>query len=161
MSLNNQLHLLIHTLLYGIFLGLCFDTFNLVLGHFAKKTCHNILFILYWVIQLPLAILFFHRVNRGEFQSYLLVFALLGGGLYFKIFQKAYMKELKMLLKMCRHLLIGIRKVLNVLIFTPIAFIFKVIFDIIVIPKKIFRKKRSDEDEARHWQDGEVQGDSK
>ena len=143
MSLNIQFHLLIHTILYGIFLGLCFDTFDTFSQRVKKKICRDIIIILYWAIQLPLVVLFFHRVNQGEFQSYLLIFVLLGGLVYYKIFRKKYAKDLKTLIKVCRNVYMGIKKVLNLLIFKPIVFIFRVIFDIIVLPKKIFQKKRS------------------
>jgi len=108
-------------------------------------------------MQLPLAVLFFHRVNHGEFQSYLLIFVLLGGLMYFKFFQKMYTKDLKTLIKICSKVLKWIKKVLNLLIFKPIAFIFNAIFDIIVLSKKFFRKKRFADDEKESRQDGEFQ----
>jgi len=157
MSLDIQFHLLIHTILYGSFLGLSFDTTALIIGRVKKKLIRDLFIILYWTMQLPLAVLFFHRVNQGEFQSYLLIFVLLGGGIYFKFFQKKYIQEFKILLKMCHGVYKGIKKVLNVLIFTPIVFIFRFVFDIMNIPRKIFRKKRFDEDEVRIEQNGEVQ----
>ena len=161
MSLSIQFHLLIHTILYGVFLGLCLDTFNLFLQKMAKKIYREMLIILYWTAQLPLAVLYFHRVNSGEFQSFLLIFVLLGGGLYYKLLQKKYIKELKMFLNVCRQLYRWLKKLLNVLIFTPLAFIFGRIFDIMVLPKKFFRKKRFDDDEERLETDGEISGYSK
>jgi len=122
-----------------------------------KKICRDILIILYWAMQLPLAVFFFHRVNRGEFQSYLLIFVLLGGLIYFKIFKKKYTEDLKTFVKVCHQVYKWIKKVLNVLIFKPIAFIFRIIFDIIVLPKRFFGKKRSDVDKEGLKQDGEIQ----
>ena len=159
MSLTVQFYLLTHTILYGIFVGLCFDTFDMVIERVKKKICRNALIILYWSIQLPLAILFFHRINRGEFQSYLLLFVLLGGLIYFKLFKKKYMKELKTLIKVCHKVCKWIKNVINILIFKPILFIFKLIFDIIVLPKKFFGKRQQDQSQKRDLQDGEVQGD--
>ena len=159
MSLNIQFYLLIHTILYGIFLGLCFDTLDMFSQRVKKRICRDILIILYWAMQLPLVVLFFHRVNRGEFQSYLLIFVLLGGLIYFKIFQKKYAEDLKTLIKVCQNVYMWIKKVLNLLIFKPIVFIFRVIFDIIVLPKKFFRKKRSADNKKGSAQDGEIQSD--
>ena len=156
MSLNVQFYLLIHTILYGIFLGLCFDTFDIFSQRVKRKISRDILIILYWGGQLPLAVLFFHRVNRGEFQSYLLVFVLLGGLIYFKILKKKYLENLKTLLEICYQVYNWIKKVLNVLIFKPIVFIFKIIFDIIVVPKRFLEKKWFKADEKRQRQDGEV-----
>jgi len=158
MSLNIQFYLLIHTILYGIFLGLSFDTLNMLVTRVKKQFCRDALIILYWTMQIPLTLLFFHYVNRGEFQSYILIFVLLGGLLYFKILRKKYIKDLKTLTEVCYQMYKCIKKILNILIFKPIAFIFKLIFDIIVIPKKFFRKKRSDEDRERFEQGAEVQG---
>jgi len=156
MSLDIQFYLLIHTILYGIFLGLSFDTTNLIIQYLKNKIIRDLLIILYWAAQLPLAVLFFHRVNQGKFQSYLLIFVLIGGGIYFKFFQKKYLEEFKILLKICHRLYIGTKKVLNVLIFVPIGFIFQIVFDIIDKPRKIF-KKRFGKNKARSEQDGEVQ----
>jgi len=157
MSLNIQIHLLIHTILYGIFLGLCFDTLDEFSQRVKKKICRDAIIVLYWAMQLPLVVLFFHRVNRGEFQSYLLIFVLLGGLIYFKVFHKMYIKDLKTLIKICHEIYKWIKKLLNLLIFKPIAFIFSVIFDIIVLPKKIFRKIRSTDAKGAYAQDGETQ----
>ena len=158
MSLNIQIYLLIHTILYGVFLGLCFDTLELLGARVKKKLCQDFLIILYWAMQIPLTVLFFHHVNRGEFQSYLFIFVLLGGLGYFKFFRNKYLKDLKTLLEVCFQMYKCIKKVLNVLIFKPIVFIFKIIFDIMVIPKKIFRKKQSDESKKGFKQGVKVQG---
>jgi len=157
MSLNIQVYLLIHTILYGVFLGLCFDTLDMYIQRVKKRICRDIIIILFWTVQLPLAVLFFHRVNQGEFQSYLLIFVLLGGLIYFKIFKKKYAEDLKVLIKICSKVFKWIKKVLNLLIFKPIAFIFSAIFDIIVLSKKFFRKKRLADDEKEPRQDGEFQ----
>ena len=160
MSLNIQFHLLIYTILYGIFLGLCFDTLDMFSQHVKKRICRDIIIILYWAMQLPLVVLFFHRVNHGEIQSYLLIFVLLGGLTYFKVFQKKYTKDLKTLMNVSYKVYMWIKKVLNLLIFKPIAFIFRVIFDIIVLPKRFFRKKLVAMIKRRSAQDGEIQGNS-
>jgi spore cortex biosynthesis protein YabQ len=157
MSLDRQFYLFIHTILYGVFLGLSFDTFELFCQWVKKKIIRDILIILFWAMQLPLAVLLFHRVNRGEFQSYLLIFVLLGGWIYFKILKKKYIQDLKTLIQVCHQVYKWIKKVLNVLFFKPIAFIFRIVFDIINIPKKFFRKKRSGKDKERLQQDGAIE----
>jgi len=156
MSLNIQFYLLIHTILYGIFLGLCFDTLDTCVQQIKRKIYRDVVIMVYWTVQLPFAVLFFHRVNRGEFQSYLLIFVLLGGLIYFKVFRKKYLEELKTLIKVCLQVYKWIKKVVNVSILVPILFIFRVISDIIGLPKKFFRKKRSDKDKEWPQQDGEV-----
>ena len=157
MSLTVQFYLLTHTILYGIFVGLCFDTFDMFIRQLKQRICRHALIILYWSIQLPLAILFFHRINRGEFQSYLLFFVLLGGLIYFKLFKKKYMKELKTLIEMCYKVCKCIKNVLNILIFKPILFIFRLIFDIMVLPKKFFGNRQQDKSQERDLQNGEIQ----
>jgi len=142
MSLSNQFYLLIHTFLYGAFIGLSFDTVGLLIQHLTSKIFCIFLLIFYWTLQLPLAVLFFHRVNQGEFQSYLLIFVLLGACLYFKFFREKYLLELKMLLKVCHQVYIGLKKVLNVLISKPILFIFRRVFDIMVIPSKFLKREK-------------------
>jgi len=141
MSLNVQFYLLIHTILYGIFLGICFDTLETVSTLINKKIYRSGLLILHWVVQIPTIIIFFHRVNHGVLQSYLIVFIFLGSWLYFKTCRQQYTKNLKTLLKVGDQTHKTIKKVLNILIFKPIVFIFARIFDIMTIPKKFFRKK--------------------
>ena len=149
MNLNIQFYLLIHTILYGMFLGLGFDSVEIMILRMRKGFCRDALIFSYWIIQLPFAVLFFHRVNRGEFQSYLLIFVLFGGFIYFRILRKKYLKSFRRLIKECYQVYKWIKKVLNMLIFMPVVFIFRVISDIMVLPKIIFRKKRPDEDKER------------
>ena len=145
MSLNSQFYLLIHTILYGVFLGVMLDTLHLVLTRFKKKVIHDGLIIIYWALQVPLAVLFFHRINQGEFQSYLLIFVLLGGFIYFKVLRLGYLKRMRELKEMCGQVYKFIKKVLNVIFFKPLAFIFKLISAIIVLPRRLFRRRRTDD----------------
>ena len=145
MSLNSQINLLIHTILYGIFLGLMFDTLSMAVTRLKKKFISDILIVIYWAMQIPLAVLYYHRINQGEFQSYLLIFVLLGGLVYFKILRLNYLERLRELKEVCCQIYKFVKKLLNVIFFKPLAFIFKLISAIIVIPKKFFRKKRPDD----------------
>jgi len=167
MSLNIQFYLLIHTILYGAFIGLTFDTLNLAVKKVKRRLGRDFLIVLYWILQLPIAVLFFHRVNKGEFQSFLIIFVLLGGLLYFKIFQTKYVQDLKKLTEICFQVSRWVKKILNVVFFKPILFIFRLIFDIIRLPKnllkkvfkKFFRKKRSDaEDDEGNMHDDGIEG---
>ena len=157
MSLNIQFNLLIHTILYGVFLGVMLDTADWFICLIKKKFYGQLLIILFWLSQLPLGILFFHQINQGKFQSYLLLFVLLGSWLYFKFFQKNYLDALKMLVKSCFQVYKWLEKALKILIFAPMVFIFKVISDIIVIPRSIFRRKQARMSKERSKQDGEIQ----
>lgn len=157
MSLNNQFYLLIHTILYGIFLGLMFDTLSMLLVRFKKKIIRDILVVIYWALQIPLAVLYFHRINQGEFQSYLLIFVLLGGLVYFKTLRHDYLERLCEFKEVCGQIYKFVKKLLNVIFFRPLAFIFKFISAIIVIPRKFFRKKRTDDCDKELGQDEELQ----
>jgi len=154
MSLNVQFHLLIHTILYGVFLGLSFDTLNLGLQRIKKRIFSDLLIVLYWGAQLPLVVWFFHQVNHGQFQTYLVIFVLIGGWLYYKLLQKKYHQDLKILLKHLKVGYKGVKKAINVLILSPLLFIFRIVFDIMVLPKRFFvriwPKKAVDEDEKEH-----------
>ena len=146
MSLNSQFYLLIHTILYGIFLGLMFDTLSLLLMRVKKRVIRDVLIVIYWALQIPLAVLYFHRINQGEFQSYLVIFVLLGGWIYFKTLHHNYLERLREFKEVCNKIYKLIKKLLNVIFFKPLVFIFKFISAIIAIPRKLFRKKRTDDD---------------
>jgi len=156
MSLNVQFYLLIHTILAGIFLGLTFDTLGMVIGRIKKRLLSDFLIVLYWIIQLPFMVWYFHRVNHGKFQSYLVIFLLLGGLIYYKALRQNYQQNLKMMIKNGKNLYRAIKKAVNVLIFAPLLFIFRIVFDIIMLPKHIFiriwPKKVIDDDEEEHEQ---------
>lgn len=137
MSLNVQFYLLVHTILYGIFLGLTFDSLNLIILQIKKKYLADGLTILFWICQLLLAIWYFHRINHGKFQTYLLIFVLFGGLIYYKLLQKKYQQDVKILLKHVKLMLKVIKKAINVLFLLPLLFIFKTGFDIMVLPKRI------------------------
>lgn len=157
MSLNTQFYLLIHTILYGVFIGLTFDTTSQFVQKVKRKITVDLIIILYWVLQLPIAIWYFHQVNNGKFQSYLIIFVFVGGVLYIKLIRKNYLKNLKILLKNVKVIVKWAKKALNLLILTPLLFIFRIIFDIIVLPKKIllcFIKKTDDEEDEKEFESG-------
>lgn len=145
MSLTRQFYLLIHTILYGLFLGLTFDPLSMGVRRFKKKFIRSFLMVMYWVLQVPLAVLYFHRMNQGEFQGYLLIFTLLGGVVYFKLVRPDYLKRLRELKDVYCQMDKFVKKLLNILFFKPAVFLFKFISAIIVIPRKFFRKKRMDD----------------
>lgn len=141
MSLNSQFYLLIHTILYGMFLGLMFDNLSMVVTRLKKKILRDFLMLIYWALQLPLAVVYFHHVNLGQFQSYLVVFVLLGGWVYFKILSHNYAVRLHEFKEPCFLIFKFIKKSLNLIFFKPLVFIFKSISAIMIIPRKLFRKK--------------------
>jgi len=159
MSLNIQFITLINTIILGIFFGFTLET----LAHFTSKMKHkfsrDLLFVLFWTVQIPITILFFHRINQGQFQSYLLIFVLFGGLIYSKLLRTRYLADLKIVHEVSHQLLKWIKKLINVLILTPLHFIFSVIHDIIVLPKRFYvrflRKKRNDDE----TDDEELDGD--
>ena len=160
MILNNQFYLFIHTVLYGIFLGLLFDTLSIVLKRVNQKFIRDLLMVIYWVLQIPFAFAFFHQISQGELQSYLVVFLLLGGLIYFKGLRYDYVLRLREFKVVCHQIDKFIKKVLNVLIFRPLAFIFKLISAIIVIPKRFFKKIRTNSDN-KELKDEEIQSNEK
>ncbi|MCL2560539.1 MAG: hypothetical protein FWE07_08640 [Turicibacter sp.] len=145
MSLNDQFYLLIHTVLYGFFLGLLFDSLNLAITRFKKRVLRDISMVVFWVLQFPFAILYFHRISQGNFQSYLIIFVLLGGWLYFKTLSAVYFSQLRELKKRFMHVYRFIEKLINVLIFKPLLFIFKFFSAIILLPRILFKKQESDD----------------
>jgi len=139
MRLDEQFYLLIHTLLFGVFLGIALDTVSHFLQKIKRRGLLSGVLVLFWTLQIPLAVLFFHRVNQGRFQSYLLVFVIIGGLFYFKVLQKKYLKDLKILLSNCHQCIKWLKKIINTVIFLPMGFIFAFISDIIMLPKKFLR----------------------
>jgi len=161
MSLGSQFYLLIHTILYGIFLGLIFDTLSLALMRFKKRFNRGFLIIIFWALQVPLAVLYFHRINQGKFQSYLVIFILLGGWAYFKILRRDYLERLREFKEVWDHIYKFIKKLLNVTLFQPAVFIFRFVSAIIALPRKFFRKKRTDDCDEELDVHGEFQSNQK
>lgn len=161
MSLNSQFYLLIHTILYGIFLGLMFDSLSMVVIRLKNKIMRDILMVIYWALHVPLAVLFFHRVNQGQFQSYLVIFVLLGGWVYFKLVRQNYLERLREFKAASVEIYKIVKKLLNIIFFKPLVFIFKLISAIIVVPNKFFRKKRTDDCDKELGMHEEFQSNNK
>lgn len=161
MSLNSQFYLLIHTILYGMFLGLMFDTLSMVVIRLKKKIISDILIVIYWALQIPLAVLYFHRINQGQFQSYLVIFVLLGGWVYFKFLRRNHLERLREFKAACLQTYKFLKKLLNIIFFKPLAFIFMFISAIIVMPRKFFRKKRTDDRDEELGMHEEIQSNQK
>lgn len=123
-NLSGQFYLLIHTLLYGAYLALMADLIQISLKRIKKTLLRQLLIGLFLAFQLPLILLYFHQVNRGVFQGYLLVFIFVGSLFYRTFLRRTFLKQLAEVVDVSRHIYMILRKSLTALILRPLAFTF-------------------------------------
>ena len=118
--LTGHFHLLIHTILYGIFLGLFFDTIQLCCRRLKKIPLKRSIFTLFWLAQIPMILLYFYHISHGVFQSYLIIFIFFGAFLYFKFLQVLYLTKFIETVNVCFDVIFIITRIFELFIIGPI-----------------------------------------
>jgi len=139
MSLAIQFQLMIHTLLYGIFIGVTLDFVCIVKESFFNYHMQWIVIILYWLIQVPLTFVYIYNVNEGIFHLYILLFLIVGAIIYFKFLKHPLHRDLEMLGESLFKVAYFLEKVVNILVISPIMFIYKLVSDIIKLFLRILK----------------------
>jgi len=149
MSLNEQVYLSVHAIVFGFFIATCFDVVRLSVLQVKSVAISNFFQVLFWVFQVPLLIVYIYQVNGGIFHFYIVFFLLVGAVVYFKFFRELFFAHLSTLDEHTKKVIEFVKNTVDKLFFEPLRFIFRMISDIIKIPKKIlltvfrkFRKKK-------------------
>ena len=139
MSLETQVYLLVHTILYGMFIGISFDTMEIFRRQISIGFLRNLMLVIFWILQMPLIVVYFFQISGGMFQTYLVIFLMLGAYVYFKCLRNTYLKKLDELGECLENIETFLIRLLNAL-FRPMVFIFRLVSGIIGVPRKIFFK---------------------
>ena len=139
MSLQVQFQLMIHVLLYGIFIGITLDFVFIVKEIFFNHYMQWAVVILYWLIQVPLTFVYIYNVNEGIFHLYILIFLIVGAIIYFKFLKQPLHHYIEILGESLFTVSNFIKKVVNILVISPIMFIYKLVSDIIMLFLRILK----------------------
>ena len=139
MSLQVQFQLMIHVLLYGIFIGITLDFIFIIKDILLNYYMQWAVVILYWLIQVPLTFIYIYNVNEGIFHLYILLFLIVGAIIYFKFLKQPLHHDLEMLGESLFTVANFIKKVVNILVISPIMFIYKLVSDIIMLFLRILK----------------------
>ncbi|MDO4924597.1 MAG: spore cortex biosynthesis protein YabQ [Turicibacter sp.] len=130
---------MIHVLLYGIFIGITLDFIFIVKEIFFNHYMQWAVVILYWLIQVPLTFVYIYNVNEGIFHLYILIFLIVGAIIYFKFLKQPLHHDLEILGESLFTVSNFIKKVVNILVISPIMFIYKLVSDIIMLFLRILK----------------------
>lgn len=139
MSLNTQFILMIHAILYGVFIGITFDCVTIVKNQLFNQIVQMVLIVLYWIVQIPLTFVYIYNVNEGIFHLYILIFLVLGVVLYYKFMRQNLHHDLEMLGESLFIVAKFIKKMVIILVISPIMFIYKLVSDIIIVFLRILK----------------------
>ena len=139
MSLQVQFELMIHVLLYGVFIGITLDFIFIIKEIFLNSYMQWAVIILYWLIQIPLTFVYIYNVNEGIFHLYILIFLIVGAVIYFKFFKQPLHRDLEMLGESLFTVADFLKKVVNIVVISPIMFIYKIVSDIIMLFLRILK----------------------
>jgi len=137
MSLNEQVYLSAHAIIYGFFMATCFDMMRISLASRKSTVTLHVVQAFFWLLQVPLLIVYMYRVNGGIFHFYVVIFLLLGAAIYFKFFRHLFFTHLSALDAHTKKVVKLIENIANKLFFKPMRFIFRTISDIMGLLKKI------------------------
>ncbi|MDE5977587.1 MAG: spore cortex biosynthesis protein YabQ [Turicibacter sp.] len=139
MSLSVQFQLMIHVLLYGIFIAITLDFVYIIKEIFFNSYLQWIVIVLYWLIQVPLTFVYIYNINEGIFHLYILLFLIIGAITYFKWLKNRLHHDLEILGESLFTIVRMIKKVVNILVISPMMFIYKIVSDIIMLFLKILK----------------------
>ncbi len=139
MSLQVQFQLMVHVLLYGIFIGVTLDFTYIVKEILFNHSIQWVIIVMYWLIQIPLTFIYIYNVNEGIFHLYILLFLFVGAIIYFKFLKQPLHRDLEMLGESLFTVAHFIKKVVNILVISPIMFIYKLVSDIIMLFLRILK----------------------
>ena len=139
MSLNTQFILMIHVILYGIFIGITFDCVSLIKHNILNPIVQMAVIVLYWIVQLPLTFIYIYNVNEGIFHLYILLFLFVGAVIYYKFMRQILHKDLEKLGESLFSIAIVFKKMVIILVISPLMFIYKFVSDIIKLLIKILK----------------------
>jgi spore cortex biosynthesis protein YabQ len=130
---------MVHAILYGIFIGITFDCVMIVKNQLFNQIVKIALVALYWIVQLPLTFVYIYNVNEGIFHMYILIFLALGIVLYYKFMRQNLHHDLEMLGESLFTVTKFIKKMVIILVISPIMFIYKLVSDIIIVFLRILK----------------------
>jgi len=126
-------------LLYGAFIGITFDCTSTLKRDLTNKYYQIAVIIFYWIMNIPLIYIYIYNVNDGIFHVYIILFIIMGAIIYFKWMKPRFYHDLELLGKNIYISLSFIKKILNILVISPILFIYKLFSDIIIGILKILK----------------------
>ena len=126
---QNQAYTFILFIINGILIGILFDIFRITRKTF--KTCDFVTYIqdtIFWILSGILTLYFIFSFNNGEIRLYIFLGIILGIILYILSISKHFIKINTFILtkikKVIETILLPIKKLLRILLFRPISFIF-------------------------------------
>ncbi|MFP7495449.1 spore cortex biosynthesis protein YabQ [Terribacillus saccharophilus] len=121
MTLTVQFLTIVSMIAGGVYLGAAMDTFRRFERHWKKQiVMRYIMECGFWLMQTLLLFFLLFQVNQGEMRFYILLALLCGFAGYRALFQTSYQRILELLIRIIRQTLFILRRILQVLIVTPI-----------------------------------------
>ncbi len=131
MSLNVQFELMIYATIYGLFIGITYDCLVMLKEPLINNILDMVVTGCFWLLHVPLTLLYLSNVNDGIFHLYILIFFMLGAFSYFTLLRHKFRQDLEKLGECVFVMIRFLEKILNLLVISPILFIYKLLSDII------------------------------
>ncbi|SDD67592.1 spore cortex biosynthesis protein YabQ [Terribacillus halophilus] len=124
MTLTVQFLTIVSMIAGGVYLGAAMDTFRRFERHWKKQVVMRyIMECSFWLMQTLLLFFLLFQVNQGEMRFYILLALLCGFAGYRALFQTSYRRVLEWLIRIIRRTMFITKRVLQVLILTPIRLV--------------------------------------
>ncbi|MFS0562840.1 spore cortex biosynthesis protein YabQ [Terribacillus sp. 179-K 1B1 HS] len=124
MTLTVQFLTIVSMIAGGVYLGAAMDTFRRFERHWKKQAVMRyIMECSFWLMQTLLLFFLLFQVNQGEMRFYILLALLCGFAGYRALFQTSYQRVLEWLIRIIRRTIFITKRVLQVLILTPIRLV--------------------------------------
>lgn len=133
MTLSVQFTTMAVMVLSGIYLGIAQDTFRRLSIHWkGKKLTSYVLEISFWLLQTLIIFYCLFLVNAGELRLYIFLAGLLGFSCYQALLKSLYKELLERVLTVVQAIFRFIERLITVLIFLPLKWLFLVCSSIVI-----------------------------
>lgn len=125
----------------GFYLGMAHDTYRRFAPYWKEKTFFVYLFeISFWLSQTGILFFLLYKVNAGELRLYIFAACLLGFSIYQVVAANIYKKVLEFVIRIIVAIYRWCRKVIQVLLITPLKWIFHIILTLILFSGQVVIK---------------------
>ncbi|HLR74797.1 MAG TPA: spore cortex biosynthesis protein YabQ [Virgibacillus sp.] len=141
MTLDVQLITMLSMIIGGFYLGMAHDTYRRFAPYWKEKTFFVYLFeISFWLSQTGILFFLLYKVNAGELRLYIFAACLLGFSIYQVVAANIYKKVLEFVIRIIVAIYRWCRKVIQVLLITPLKWIFHIILTLILFSGQVVIK---------------------
>lgn len=141
MTLDIQLITILSMIIGGFYLGIAHETYRRFTPYWKHHTfLVYFLEVSFWLSQTGILFFLLYKVNAGELRLYIFAACLLGYSIYQVVAATIYKKLLELMIRFIVSIYRGCRKVIQILLITPLKWLFNLLLMILIVSGQVILK---------------------